>query len=435
MEIFAIPTHRLVETALMSLVKEVQKVEQTSNSEIVIIIIDNSSYNIANKNKSLVMQLKNKLKNRIYYLNLKQWYKIIKKISDISGICLGELIELLYSNDVDYGKIFNIIFILVSMLGGDTFHRRDSDCVIKNEDYPSIEELKFIGKKINDIGDMVNFENENPFLENDEIMIVGSDYSGDWNLELKELQMNNNNTLNSLLELLFIPKEEMQQYIKSKYTNSFDNSINKACFDGFGGFHPECGNISMYKIFKYIPNFIGSYGIGFDYHTYNMASILQIPVLYHTKKIMHIHNSERKTQNAQIKYWEGMVKVVDYIYFLNKFTKNNQDKLLELGNTGIQRLLNLSNNSLADMLLNNLETLDLDERIYRIDTIVNDILLPSKINYYITIAELLNKSKFDLINQLDVDYKRSIKLQRYWGKIIYATKRLHLDEFEYEYIS
>ena len=256
MELFVVPTNRRIDKCIQSLIMESNSISEDN----LILIIDNSNIEIQKHNKRIIEENK-KFTHKVLWVNLVKQKEFIEILAKESSIDKAELLSLLYADHCDYGKIFNIIYLVAVALGFDSFHRRDSDCYVSGEPetYPVYMEMKYLNKKIIDTDIKAHCPPE--YFPQDKIYAVGSDYTGNWNLDFHYLSRDNSDALKYLYSLSNIPKEYQNEYIKTKYLRANEQFYERPMFDYEENFFQwaEMGNISMVELFKIIPNFIGKY--------------------------------------------------------------------------------------------------------------------------------------------------------------------------------
>lgn len=411
MSFLVIPTHRLVERAIASAITEISHYPQ----EFSIIVVDNSCKDIYNKNCKIINEFKKDTPS-IYHYGLSDQKDLIDLLSRKTGYSYNELMTLLYPNNVDYGKIFNIIYLIICTHGGDRFHRRDSDCFVRDlqhETHPLFLEVRYLAKN-------TSLFNNGLGSTDEEIFMVGSDYLGDWNIDVKELQEEDSRFLHKFYELSNLPKHEIDKYIHEKYfSEDYDVSKKPILDNGANELYNwlEIGNMSMYELFKWIPNFFGVNAVGFDYHTYNVACIWNLPTVYHFNKILHTHDKLRKDFTAQKHYWKGILKMNDYNVFIHEFAMVCKSQFP----SGVEGLMCcVSNGELVKLMSQVVNKLNRKQRLERISAVVS-MLSSSKHRSYMDISEWLYMNKSSILSEVTNEYIMSIRLQEIWRSLIQAA--------------
>jgi len=434
MELFIIPTHRECKRAVESIIKEMNYARKR-NINVELVVLDNSREETYLKNDEFLKAVKKSYQDlKIHHISLNDMDKIVHKLSKAMDLKYEELAEMLLPNSIDYGKISNFIYIISILLGADRFHRRDSDCFIdelEEKDFPVVHELEFLGKDVNEISG-VHRQEELDYGSCDKICIVGGDYYGNWDLDMKQVNESNPKAMEHMMKICGIPEEDIQKQFDIKYNVAEEeeekdkNPILSSVFEVSQS--PECGNISMFDVYNYIPNFIGENGIGFDNHTYFMAFLVKTPIIYHFNRILHMHDTNRTTDINLFNYWKGIAKMVDFDCYHLNFIESGYGDVMCSDSLGIKAIINSCNELLPDLLVKALESIDYNTRVQRIETIANKILRPTNINIYNNIADYLYESRFNIIEKLDKEYELSIKLQRIWSKIVHTLKELDITD-------
>lgn len=435
---FAIPTNRLVLPAAQSLLTEMNAMRKRGGEPEELLILDNGPQEVAARNKRDLAWLQQSTPYRIIHHDLGDMQQWIEELAVQGGWDLAELKRLLYPEpgECDYGKMFNMLYLAAARYGRKTIHRRDSDCFAPQGDeslYPVVGEMAFLGRMAGSVLPSVDTREADAIRWSDEeIGIAGSDYTGNWNVNLELLQAGNAETLNRFLRILCIPESRIPAYIAAKYSENEDTLRTRPLLitcetvpdmPEIVPEYPECGNIAMKGIFEWIPNFIGSRCIGFDYHTFILGALLKMPAVYHTNRIVHRHDTSRK-QDATFAYWKGIVKLADYNRFITDFRYRQLPRLAPPGVNGLKAIQQQGTGQLADLLFECHESMNKEARLGGIYQLIDEILLPSALSEYHAIAEQLASQAHALIDELDDDYRRSIRLQQIWRELITVSARL-----------
>lgn len=419
MHVFTIPTNRELGKSIDSIYREIQYFTEATNQDSCLLVVDTSSEDVSQVNSvSVKSKFPDSLKSttHIIHCTLKDQDNFIAKLSEVSKIPLSQLSHLLQINATDYGKVYNMIYLLSISLGGSVIHRRDSDCFVDSNVFPEMpieSELKFLGE---------------PFSKNDgtisePLCIVGSDYYGNWNLDIEEYF--DRNQLSRYLEIYGVNPMYVDAYIQAKYQKNETFLTSPILVDSpYIRNYPECGNIAISRIHEYIPNFIGKQGIGYDYNSYNIASFVECPILYHPTKICHKHNEGRKTLDSQKCYWRGILKHIGYDEFITHYKlKCTQGIIGE--KKGIEAIQSLSKGILASSLYETFRSHSSSNRNDQFRDII-DLLQESKHEFSKEISQYLNENINDINNELDDDFKISIQLQHLWPDLVSAAKDIFI---------
>lgn len=433
MELFVIPTHRRCTDAIDSIIREMHIYSKKADIELALAILDNGDEATSRFNCDYLRTIKEDCGFKVYYINMSHMEMISRQIAQEVKIDEEEMVGLLIPKKIDYGKIFNLIYLVAIALHADKIHRRDSDCYFarnaKEEEYSVGEEIKYLGQKINlvieseelDVVDEVFFKNY------ESIVIVGSNYVGNWNIDLHELVSKDADIAIKLLELCGIPKESIGEQISSNYSEkSIEMLTKKAVLKSSFNVPdaPECGNVSMYEIYKYIPNFIGENGIGFDYFTYFMGFLFKTPIVFHQKRIQHIHDKKRYKSIDLYNYWLGVIKMIDLDLLYTKFIQEGHPNKLMKDMSGIEAIVAVYEKEFPDVIESIVNDINEESRIAKFNSVVEDILLAVGIDKYTEVGRKLMENRSHILTTLTNDYKKSIRLQRLWKSITDSAGQL-----------
>ncbi|OBZ09699.1 hypothetical protein A8L34_20705 [Bacillus sp. FJAT-27264] len=436
---FAIPTNRPVLAAAQSILREMTSMRKRGMDPEELIILDNGPSPVVEQNRRDIEELRKETSIPIIYHDLDDQMQWIRELAEQSGRHIAELTSLLYPfpGEGDYGKVFNMIYLAAARYGRKVVHRRDSDCFAPQGDeelYPVWGEIQFIGKRVAEIQHLT--DTCEPFtaaVQQEEIWIAGSDYTGNWNVNIESLQERNEQTLPELLRILSIPDARIPDYITAKYSDDHLSGRSRPLLitcqhapdvPEIVPYYPECGNIAMKEIFEWIPNFIGSRCIGFDYHTYILGALLKVPAVYHTNRIIHAHDNSRKALDGTYSYWKGMAKLADYNLFITEFRIRYLDQIAPEGVNGFRDLKEQGSSTLVRLLSECHAGLDRSARLGLIHDLVHRLLLPSGLAEYLPVAEELERRAEELVDELDDDYRRSIALQAVWQELVEISRRV-----------
>lgn len=418
MRMFVIPTHRECFEAIQSIKKEIIYFQKITKEETIFVLLDNGNVNNYKANQKFLSSIEFPCPK--YHISLKTMGIIATDISKKLG---KNLSELLVPYEVDYGKIFNYIYIVGMLFNASGIHRRDSDCqvlTLSRSNMPICMETRFLGHSVTKMRDSLSVDEQINYGLNEKIYMVGSGYLGDWDLDMKDIVEKNPDALKYLMKICNIEESVIDDEYNKKYRDSDGHvaELLPILTSIFNTSHAlECGNISMTEIYKYIPNFIGKNGIGFDYHTNFVAFECKVPMVYHFNKIYHIHDKFRHKDIRPLKYWKGIIKMVDFDdYHYSMIVQNDFCKMCN-GKYGIDTIKKISNRILPDLLQYRLEKLERQKRIQNIDEITHKILMESHISEYEQIGKYLDSSKENILFELDEEYFQSIELQRKWRDI------------------
>lgn len=418
MRMFVIPTHRVCFEAIESIKTEIIYFQKKTNEEMMFVLLDNGNADNYQANQKFLASIEFPCPK--YHISLGDMDIIAKYISKKLG---NDISNLLMPYEVDYGKIFNYIYIIGILFNVSGIHRRDSDCrllTLSKLNMPICMETRFLGSSVSKMKCNLSVDEQIDYSLNEKIYMVGSGYLGDWDLDMKDIVEKNPDALKYLMKICNIEEAVIDDEYNKKYGDSRHITkslpILTSIFDTSHAL--ECGNTSITEIYDYIPNFIGKNGVGFDYHTNFVAFECKVPMVYHFNKIYHIHDKSRYQDIKPLKYWKGIIKMVDFDdYHYSMIMQNDFPKMCD-GKYGIDTIKKISNKILPDILQYRFERLEQKKRVQNIDEITHKILMESHISEYEQIGKYLDSVKDNILLELDEEYSQSIALQRKWMDIV-----------------
>lgn len=419
MRMFVIPTHRVCFEAIESFKTEIVYFQKETNEDAIFVLLDNGNTDNYQANQKFLSNIEFPCPK--YHISLKDMNSIARYISKKLG---NDISQLLMPYEVDYGKIFNYIYIIGILFKVSGIHRRDSDCqllTLNMQNMPICMETRFLGQSVFKARNDLSVDEQIDYSLDEKVYMVGSGYLGDWDLDMKAIVEKNPDALKYLMKICNIEESVIADEYNKKYGNSDEHiteslPILTSIFDTSHAL--ECGNTSLTEIYDYIPNFIGKNGVGFDYHTNFVAFECKVPMVYHYNKIYHIHDKFRHHDIKPLNYWKGIIKMVDFDnYHYSMITHNDFTKMCN-GKYGIDTIKRISNKILPDILQYRFEKLERNKRIQNIDEITHKILMESHISEYEQIGKCLDLEKEKILLELDEEYAHSIELQRKWSDIV-----------------
>ena len=439
MELFVIPTHRRCIQAIESLIKEI-KLCKVADEQKALAIICNGDDKIEKDLLEYLCQRKKDLNFKIYLINKNDMIKISHKLAENLGKKQSEMDALLIPDRIDYGKIYNMIYIVSFILEAEVVHRRDSDCYFfeyqEASEFSINYEERFVKKKINSVmkEQGLTVVDEVIFSDCEEILIVGSDYVGNWNIDLHELMNANGEVAKKLLEICGIPEDSIDDQVNANYSNKCISNSNEAILKSSFKVPnaPECGNMCMYQAHRYIPNFIGENGIGFDYFTYFLCFLFGVPIVFHQNRINHIHDSKRYEDIDFYQYWLGIIKMVDFDLIYTSFIKNNYVESLMENKRGLEEIKKIVSHEFPLALEEIVNGISEEIRIEKFNSVAKEILINSNIEKYVHIGEQLLNEREEILESIRDDYKKSIRLQYIWDKVVVASEQLEFSKDKWE---
>ncbi len=428
--VYFIPTNRNIERCLNSYVKEVIFAKEKYGLDIPIVITETNNKAFVKDNSRAIQ----KLQQQYPFLKLVHMTVELQKryFDTLFGHKYRKIKEIFQSEKKDYGNAMNKLFIMTSSLGADAFHRRDSDtCLVFDEFenalrlYPIEIELNCLGKQLSSVSSSLNLADIGEEPGNREIWVVGSNYHGEWNLDLKEFAQKSTGTFYRIFELLGYSKESMGWIENQHYR--FEEELDQT--EGFSlaakvndEMLPDCGNHAVYKLHEFLPCLPGNNTIAGDLFSVEAASALGIPVIHHERKVFHEYHSERFDMSVKLNYWLGMAKFADYYNLYIKIL-NDLHKDFRAG-------INCMNSETVGFIKDRVSDLRFSsrkERTERLEMLAREVLIGFGGNY-IDIGGYILENKDAIIAEADNEYVFHSELIQEWASLIERAKNIYLPD-------
>lgn len=406
--IYCVPTHRKMDHRnIHSYFNEVKYANTKFSQDILLVFFEDQDEKInledilyASQNYSDVKYLyitRNEIKNLLdlIYRKLPRKSKAIFK-----KIYPGE--------NVNYGNIFNRIFIFAILVGADFIHRRDSDIQIDIDSnnrrvYPIDTEIVNLGRETSDGC----------------IYICGGGYKGKYNIDIEGLIKDNGKDY-SLVKQLFscmsIPDSIHDNIISTELIGNNQPFTSDSIIENSENY-PECGNLSVYRLFRFFPSSCQDFILGSDYFFIDVAACTGLNICYHNRAVIHQYTSERKANNIRIyNYWKGFLMLIDSQTYYHKFYESYLiGKKIELANSES----NWSDSFIKNMklCLKSFNNEFYEERKRKLlDSI--SILSQTQDNGILKSLDILSSEIDYIIDCTDIAIRQHIKLLKEWNNIV-----------------
>ena len=315
--IYTIPTHRPIgEEFVNGFFKEVDYANKTLKKNGALVVFEDNNEPI---NKNVLTKYKQIYPDvQLFYIEKQRVFKFYDKIKNKLSDNDQKVFEKLYPNkNVNYGNVFNRIFLFAQLFKAKVIIRRDSDCLIDNNGefdvFPIKIELDRIGKQI----------------EDKTVYIVGGGYKGKYNLDIDDLIKDGNDytLVKELFTCMSIPAEHHDDIIEEEILGNNVDFV-EDFIDNDSRAYPECGNVSLYKLHEYLPAPSQDFILGSDYFFIDVAVHTKLNVTYHNRAVIHKHTSDRSASKEKVRnYWYGLMQLIDSQIFYRHFYDSYLEKV------------------------------------------------------------------------------------------------------------
>ncbi|MCC3378204.1 DUF6271 family protein [Paenibacillus farraposensis] len=426
--IYFIPSNRNIERCLTSYIKEIAFAQKEYGIQIPVVVPETNDKDFVAHNKHVIDQLQKEYPGT----------EILHLTTDKQEVYFNLLLEaedpqfkrVFLAQHTDYGNCMNKLFLMTCSLGGDALHRRDSDTRLifdeldAKELYPIEIELEYLGKKVSECSN-ITIHTDDTSVVNREIWVVGSNYYGEWNLDVRDFARVSFDPIYKLYELLGFPKEsvkeicdtafQLDQHFAQTEKLTLVTSVND-------GLNPDCGNVAVYKLHEKLPNLPGRNTAAADYFAFDTATALGVPSVHHTREVFHEYKKDEFQLQNKMKYWEGVSKFADY--FNSYMSIYNND----LNTTFVPDRQELISNDIIQGIksyVSGFSKADIGERIERINRIANEVLIPFN-EQYAQVGSYIVDHSDQLVKEANEEYEFHVKLIERWGDLIQRAKEIDL---------
>lgn len=342
--------------------------------------------------------------------------------------------EIFLSQRTDYGTAMNKLFLMTASFGADALHRRDSDTRPLEDEFTedngryAIElELTMLGRKASTVEAVHRAAAALP-AGDAEICVVGGNYFGEWNLDIKDFAHRSYEIVHRLHTILgFDPKSVVQlcneifprqQIYRRRDALTLVGAVND-------GPTPDCGNVAVTRIHELLPNVPGRNMLAADYFTFDVATALGIPSLHHTRPVFHEYSTGRFEHQQKLHYWEGVARFADYFnvygplfesYAIGRATMSYGS--IHISPDVLDRLRSM---------VSALSEADIGARTERIRALAEEILEPFD-DRYARIGRHIAAHAERYVLECNDDYANHLLLLERWPLLVERAKRVHLSE-------
>lgn len=307
---FFVPTHRPIEaTALERQFQEVAHANQVCGALMPLVVVDDG---VSNRD-ALAAAARRFPRVHAYYFTTAEVLSLYGAVAERLSPEQARVFRKVYPDGrINYGNVYNKMFVLAALFGARQIHRRDSDTyaqtVTRGEEraelFPVELELEWLSKR----------------TPCGKVLLVGGGYTGKWSIDIDHLIQDPDTThIRRFFDTLSIAEEEhdivLHEHIHGN-SASYEGDVLEPCSVK----EPDCGNMAMAEVFEYIPCSPVAYALGGDYFTH--ASIIECGLgrIYHNRAVVHAHSPCRYDQPEKLfVYWRATACLVVYQHFHRAF--------------------------------------------------------------------------------------------------------------------
>ncbi len=429
--VFFIPSNRDASRAITSFAKEVQFAFERDGRRVPFVVSETDDRDHVRFNAEAIRAVQSKYPEIPFY-HLTTGYQ--KRYFDI--LLDGQpaaLRDIFLSQEKNYGTAQNKLLLMTSSFGAEAMHRRDSDCVLLFDERPDVEhlypieaELEFLGQKVSDTRAIWQSAPDESKAES-QICVVGGNYVGSWNIDVKDFGLRSMDIIYRLYEILGFDPEFIVELCDGAYpieevlpdSDEFELVTNVNDHK-----NPDAANFAMYKLHEYLPNVPGRNMLAADYTTFDCATAIGLPAVHHNRPLFHTFERKREEYDEKLQYWEGMARFTDYFNQYGALFEGELDLRvpasypLVIPDEVLQGILGgaLSIPGSAP-----------EQRRERIDRLADEILIPFD-DRYASIGRHIKANAARFVRESDEDYQLHALLLEHWPSLIARAKQISIPE-------
>ncbi|MFC5060372.1 DUF6271 family protein [Saccharothrix xinjiangensis] len=333
----------------------------------------------------------------------------------------------------DYGTAMNKLFLMTASFGADALHRRDSDTRPLGEEVPEaagrhpIEvELSHLGRRVGEVraaGGVDEPDDVDAAVLDRRIHVVGGNYSGEWNLDVKDFARRSYRIVHRLYEILGFDPDGVPALVDEVFPAEQAHDARDArtlLLAPNGGANPDCGNVAVTGIHELLPNVPARNSLAVDYFGFDVALALGVPALHHTRAVFHEYHSGRFDPGQKLLYWEGVARFADYFTSYGPLFEPGA-----VGRAGAAEPVPASARAALVRAVGALPGSDHAPRAARIRALAEEVLIPFD-ERYARVGEHLAAHADRYVREADEDYAAHRLLLERWPDLVERARGLDL---------
>ena len=169
------------------------------------------------------------------------------------------------------------------------------------------------------------------------------------------------------------------------------------------------------EIHKYLPVVPGPNILASDYFAFDAATSLGLPSIHHSDAVFHEYDSTRKSLSSQLSYWEGVARFADYFNAYAKIYSGNLSSLLGIEPGTLP--VDLSSREKLTSLVREAAAGSVPERINRVESLANDVLVPRG-GDFADIGSVLLRNASRYVDECSASYNMHADLIELWPELV-----------------
>ncbi len=298
-----VPTNRLCEGAVHAYAREAQALEETGRSFAFALIESNEASHVT-RHTELVRALRDRLDIPVIHFDLARQEAVLATAVEeamVDDATASWARATLLPSRPSYGAGPTKAALLACLLGANNLHRRDSDTVPQNINgsplYPAELEVRVLGRRVHEADSVV--VGTEPAEREKTVLCTATDYQGAPALDRGAFARLSVDLLirHEELDHPDANPSDIRARVDRKYVHRDQTgySSDYLVIDDTG--RGEMGACAIANLFAILPEMPLTETLGTDYFVRNLSFRMGLPVVYHSRRILHLESHDRDPRN------------------------------------------------------------------------------------------------------------------------------------------
>jgi hypothetical protein len=421
-----IPTNRDASRAVVSAAAEL-RYARSVGYDIPLVVIETDDGRHVAENARALRNCEVRDGHKVFHFTMERQRKLLELA------CVGDLeqwCDIFLSGIKDYGTAMNKCFLYPLALGASSVHRRDSDTVTLDCEYPNEINRLPLAHELSLLGTSVASEAGGVTGGDVPVTVVGGNYVGEWNLDVKDLvtASGGRTVLSSLYQTLGFDRDSIPAMVAEAFPEQIvipERDVLTVVRSVKDGLNPDCGNVAFMDVQSVLPTLPGPNILAADYFAFDAATSLGLPSIHHSDAVFHVYTSDRFKVDAKISYWEGVARFADYFNVYGEIYDGTLSERLGIPPatlpTSCESRLNLAS------LVRSVAGRDRSERVKRLRSLGEDLLVPLGGDLAIVGVHLASNAE-RFVDECNYSYGTHARLIEDWPSLVDRFSTIDAEE-------
>ena len=420
-----LPTNRACSATIAAIGEEAAYAARCFGAEVHLLILDSSDDGTRSEHARAVAGLPPAPNVTVHHLDEARQRDFLRRAIRRAGLDQPDpLLGLLLPDGVSYGACTNRAFLIASVLGCRSVHRRDSDSAYQVLDgepvFPIHHELTSLGKRAAEASAGVSETSLDPAHAHRTVSMVGSSFIGELSVDIGEIQRLDEGVYHDVVSLWapgHWPEEQKRQLVEESFKGA-----GSARFTGdhsvltvVDPMRVDMCNVSFHHdVYERVPLPPATSTIGSDYFLIHLVHDAMLPAVLHNRTIENFYTPQRRTDAGFMDYQTRFVKfLLSMLYFNFVY-----DRMAAAGPALLDDHQHVRADTVAGFVRES-AGLDRSENLWRLDRIGTSYRKLG--GRYEVFAELLDARREKLLDEARRDIEDFALLIAAWAPLVRAA--------------